>query len=104
MTDKQNVFFKKGEDTTTGIVFADRVTGFGLADTPGRVLHILCLGGGMNFMLHDVKYNIAAGDYVILPDAALATAFTESPDAEAIVMSLSESFVASLPCAAITAS
>ncbi len=96
MTDKQNAFFKKGEDATTGIVFADRVTGFGLADTPGRVLHILCLGGGMNFMLHDVKYNIAAGDYVILPDAALATAFTESPDAEAIVMSLSESFVASL--------
>lgn len=96
MTDKQNSFFKKGEDATTGIVFADRVTGFGLADTPGRVLHILCLGGGMSFMLHDVRYNIAARDYVILPDAALATAFTESPDAEAIVMSLSESFVASL--------
>lgn len=96
MTDKQNSFYKKGEDATTGIVFADRVTGFGLADTPGRVLHILCLGGGMSFMLHDVRYNIAAGDYVILPDAALATAFTESPDTEAIVMSLSESFVASL--------
>ena len=90
MTDKQNSFFKKGEDATTGIVFSDRVTGFGLADTPGRVLHILCLGGGMSFMLHDVRYNIAARDYVILPDAALATAFT------AIVMSLSESFVASL--------
>ena len=96
MTDKQNSFFKKGEDATTGIVFADRVTGFGLADTPGRVLHILCLRGGMSFMLHDVRYNIAARDYVILPDAALATAFTESPDAQAIVMSLSESFVASL--------
>ena len=96
MTDKQNAFYKKGEDATTGIVFADRVTGFAQAYKPGRVLHILCLGGGMSFMLHDVRYNIAARDYVILPDAALATAFTESPDAEAIVMSLSESFVASL--------
>ena len=96
MTDKQNSFYKKGEDATTGIVFADRVKGFTQAYEPGRVLHILCLGGGMSFMLHDVKYNIAARDYVILPDAALATAFTESPDAEAIVMSLSESFVASL--------
>ena len=89
-------FFKKGENATAGIVFADRVTGFALADTPGRVLHILCLRGGMSFMLHDVRYNITAGDYVILPDAALASAFTESPDAEAIVMSLGESFVASL--------
>lgn len=96
MTDKQNSFYKKGEDATTGIVFADRVTGFTQTYEPGRVLHILCLGGGMSFMLHDVRYNIAAGDYVILPDAALATAFTESPDAQAIVMSLSESFVASL--------
>lgn len=96
MEDKQNTFYKKGEDATTGIVFADRVTGFTQAYEPGRVLHILCLNGGMSFMLHDVRYNIAAGDYVILPDAALATAFTESPDAQAIVMSLSESFVASL--------
>ena len=96
MTDKQNSFYKKGENATAGIVFADRVTGFAQAYKPGRVLHILCLGGGMSFMLHDVRYNIAAGDYVILPDAALATAFTESPDTEAIVMSLSESFVASL--------
>ncbi len=96
MEDKLNALYKKGDNATAGIVFADRVTGFTQTYEPGRVLHILCLGGGMSFMLHDVRYNIAAGDYVILPDAALATAFTESPDAEAIVMSLSESFVASL--------
>ena len=88
--------YTKGDDASAGIVFADKVAGFALAGTPGRVLHILYTRGGMSFMLHDVRYNVAAGDYVILPDAALASDITESADAEAMVMSLSESFVASL--------
>lgn len=96
MADGYNTLYKKGEYADTGIVFADSVTDFAQACKPGRVLHILCLRGGMSFMLNGVGYNVAARDYVILPDGALVSSFAESPDAESIVMSLSERFVASL--------
>ena len=96
MADGYNTLYKKGEYADTGIVFADSVTDFAQACKPGRVLHILCLRGGMSFMLHGVSYSVVARDYVILPDGALVSSFTESPDAESIVMSLSERFVASL--------
>ena len=96
MENNQEQFYKKGEDAATGIVFADAVTGFADAQRPGCVLHILCLHGGMSFMLHDVRYNVAPQDYVILPNAALASGFNGSSDVEAIVMSLSETLVASL--------
>lgn len=88
--------YKNAEDADSGIMFADRVTGFAAAYTPGRVLHILCVSGGMSFTLNDVRYNVGPHDYVILPDAALASDFTESADAAATVMSLSEEFVTSL--------
>lgn len=96
MENSKETFYKKGEDTAAGIVFADAVTGFADAQRPGCVLHILCLHGGMSFMLHDVRYNVAPQDYVILPNAALASDFTGASDVEAIVMSLSETLVASL--------
>lgn len=88
--------YKNAEDADSGIMFADHVTGFAPAYTPGRVLHILCVSGGMSFTLNDVRYNVGPHDYVILPDAALASDFTESADAVATVMSLSEEFVTSL--------
>lgn len=88
--------YKNVEDADRGIMFADRVAGFAPAYTPGRVLHILCVSGGMSFTLNDVRYNVGPHDYVILPDAALASDFTESADAAATVMSLSEEFVTSL--------
>ena len=96
MENSRETFYKKGEDTAAGIVFADAVTGFADAQRPDCVLHILCLHGGMSFMLHDVRYNVAPQDYVILPNAALASDFTGASDVEAIVMSLSETLVASL--------
>lgn len=96
MENSRETFYKKGEDTAAGIIFVDAVTGFADAQRPGCVLHILCLHGGMSFMLHDVRYNVAPQDYVILPNAALASDFTGASDVEAIVMSLSETLVASL--------
>ena len=88
--------YKNVEDADRGIMFADRAAGFAPAYAPGRVLHILCVSGGMSFTLNDVRYNVGPHDYVILPDAALASDFTESADAAATVMSLSEEFVTSL--------
>lgn len=88
--------YKNAEDADSGIMFADHVTGFAPAYTPGRVLHILCVSGGMSFTLNDVRYNVGPRDYVILPDVAQASDFTESADAAATVMSLSEEFVTSL--------
>ena len=73
--------YKNVEDADRGIMFADRVAGFAPAYTPGRVLHILCVSGGMSFTLNDVRYNVGPHDYVILPDAALASDITESADA-----------------------
>lgn len=62
----------------------------------GRVLHILCTAGSMSFACQNVRYNIAASDYVILPNAMLATDFSGSADLGAIIMSLSERFVTSM--------
>ena len=62
----------------------------------GHILHILCMEGSMSFVFHNVRYNIAKGDYVILPNGSLACSFSESSDFDAIIMSLSESFVTSM--------
>lgn len=62
----------------------------------GDVLHLLCTAGSMSFVFQEVRYNIMPGDYVIMPNASLASAFSQSGDFDAIVMRLSEAFVASL--------
>lgn len=62
----------------------------------GHVLHVLCVGGSMGLDFQEVRYNVAPGDYVILPNASLASCFTESADFSAVIMSLSESLVASM--------
>lgn len=61
-----------------------------------RVMHILCTKGNMSFTFQDVRYNVVPGDYVILPNPALASDFSESDDFESIIMCLSESFVTSM--------
>lgn len=50
----------------------------------------------MGFTFQDTHYNISAGDYVILPNAALASDFSVSDDFQGILMNLSEAFVTSI--------
>lgn len=78
------------------IYFGDSVNDCDPQKQFGHILHILCMEGSMSFVFHDVRYNIAKGDYVILPNRSLACSFSESSDFDAIIMSLSESFVTSM--------
>ena len=50
----------------------------------------------MGFTFQDTRYNIAVGDYVILPNGELGSEFSISDDFQGILMSLSETFVASI--------
>ena len=78
------------------IYFGDSINDCDPQKQFGHILHILCMEGSMSFVFHDVRYNIAKGDYVILPNRSLACSFSESSDFDAIIMSLSESFVTSM--------
>lgn len=79
-----------------GILFIDTLREYPVMQCAGRVIHILCRQGSMSFTLHDTRYNVGAGDYVILPNGVLVSGFSESDDFSGIVMSLSESYVASI--------
>lgn len=79
-----------------GIVFTDTWQELGALRYTGRVIHILCSKGNMGFTFQDTHYNISAGDYAILPNAALASDFSVSDEFQGILMNLSESFVASI--------
>lgn len=50
----------------------------------------------MGFVFHNVRYNISAGDYVILTNLSLASDFIASDDCRTVVMSFAESFFASM--------
>ena len=79
-----------------GIVFADTLQDFNNLRYAGHIVHILCCGGNMGFTFQDTRYNIAVGDYVILPNGELGSEFSISDDFQGILMSLSETFVASI--------
>ena len=79
-----------------GIIFADTLQEFNALRYTGRVIHILCSGGNMGFTFQDTRYNIAAGDYVILPNATLVSEFSDSEDFQGILMNLSDAFVSSI--------
>ena len=79
-----------------GIIFADTWQEFNALRYAGRIIHILCRKGNMGFTFQDTHYNISAGDYVILPNAALANGFSASDDFQGILMNLSETFTTSI--------
>ena len=85
-----------GDTKFDGIVFADTWQEISGLQYAGRVIHILCRKGNMGFTFQDTYYNIAAGDYVILPNATLASDFSASDDFQGILMNLSEAFVTSI--------
>lgn len=78
------------------IVFFSSFTDYPFTRYADHVLHILCTNGNMSFSFQNVYYNIVHGDYVILTNLSLATRFSVSEDFEAVVMSLSDSFVTAI--------
>lgn len=87
---------KVADDYFKGIIFVDDIGDYDFTAYSGQVLHVLCTSGSMSFIFHDVRYNVVSGDYVILPNASLASDFSESADFKAVIMVLSEQFVTSL--------
>ena len=85
-----------GDTKFDGIVFVDTWQEFNTLRYAGRVIHILCRRGNMGFTFQDTHYNISSGDYVILPNAALAYGFSASDDFQGVLMNLSEAFVTSI--------
>lgn len=85
-----------GETDFNGITFTDTLQDFNTLRYAGHTIHILCSAGNMGFTFQNTRYNIARGDYVILPNAELASELSESGDFQGILMSLSEAFVASI--------
>lgn len=84
------------DEEMAGIEFVDIAGGYDPRQCQGRVLHMLCLGGGMSFSFGGVAYNVGAGDYVIMPDTSFASPISASADCNCMAMSLSEAFVASM--------
>ena len=85
-----------GDTKFDGIIFADTWQEINTLQYAGRVIHILCRKGNMGFSFQDTHYNISSRDYVILPNAALASNFSASDDFQGILMNLSEVFVTSI--------
>lgn len=79
-----------------GIIFANTWQEFNTIHYIGKVIHILCSRGNMGFTFQNTRYNIAVGDYVILPNATLVSDFSESDDFQGILISLSDTFVTSI--------
>lgn len=79
-----------------GIVFVDTWQEFNALRYAGRIVHILCCRGNMGFTFQETRYNVAAGDYLILPNAELGSDFSVSGDFRGILMNLSDAFVTSI--------
>lgn len=79
-----------------GIVFADTLQDFKAMQYAGHTVHILCYSGCMGFNFRDTRYNIAAHDYVIMPDGGLGSDFSVSDNFRGIMMSLTEAYVTSI--------
>lgn len=78
------------------IIFTDTLADYDSMKYADCVLHILCRQGNMSFALHDTCYNIAAGDYVIIPNLMLVSGFSKSDDFRATIMYLSNTFISSM--------
>lgn len=69
------------------ILFTDNITGYDFAAYPDNIVHILCLNGSMSFSTRRTRFNVAKGDYVILPTGIVAGNIIQSDDCALITMS-----------------
>lgn len=78
---------KTGKDEL--LRFHDSVDEFAGVVRENRILHVVPTAGSLSFEHRETRYNITKGDYVILPNAALAGDFAASVDFRALIFSLS---------------
>ncbi len=78
---------KTGKDEL--LRFHDSVDEFAGVVRENRILHVVPTAGSLSFEHRDTRYNVTKGDYVILPNAALAGDFAASIDFRALIFSLS---------------
>lgn len=69
--------------------FHDSVAEFADVVRENRILHVVPTAGSLSFEHRETRYNVTKGDYVILPNAALAGDFAASVDFRALIFSLS---------------
>lgn len=85
---EQNVF--------DGIIFTDSQVDAFYAGRGGRVAHILCYSGSIQFTFHNTRYTVRGGDYAVLPNFSIYSDIEVSDDFSGISMTLSETFIASI--------
>lgn len=78
---------KTGKDEL--LRFHDSVDEFTGVIRENRILHVVPTAGSLSFEHRETRYNVTNGDYVILPNAALAGDFAASVDFRALIFSLS---------------
>ena len=78
------------------ILFLDSLSDYRSVKRADYIMHILCTHGTVSFTCQEVRYNVVPGDYVIFPNPALASDFSESDDFQAVIMCLSDAFVTSM--------
>ena len=84
------------QNTWDKIIFFDSLADCRFTRYADHVLHILCTEGNMSFTFQNVRYNVMPGDYVILTNPSLTSAFSESDDFGAVVMCLSDPVITSM--------
>ena len=69
--------------------FHDSIEDLAATARSNRILHIVPTQGSLSFEQRETRYNVTAGDYVILPNAVLARDFAVSLDFKGLLFSLS---------------
>lgn len=73
------------------LYFTEDILGYDFTSYPDNVVHILCVAGNMSFRSQHIRFNVAVGDYVILPPGMSASDFLMSDDCQLLLMSFDES-------------
>lgn len=81
------------ETITDGISFADDIRDFNFTANINMLVHILCTEGSFSFTRSHIRFNVSAGDYVILNSGIDVTDLSFSEDIKAIVLYFPESVV-----------
>lgn len=84
------------EKLSEGISFANDIYNFDFTASIGMVVHILCLEGSLSFTRNNTRFNVSAGDYVILTPGIGVTDMLFSNYVKTLIMFFPESVALTL--------